>query len=125
MPVSPAVATTAAPQPLRVAPSAPDPAVTIRRALPGDAAAVRRLAELDSRRAPRGTVLLAEVGPELLAAVSLDDGHTVADPFRPTSDLVALLAARGGQLRRSDAGHPAPAGRRRRARLGTPARART
>jgi hypothetical protein len=125
MPVSPAVATTAAPRPLRVAPSAPDPAVTIRRALPGDAAAVRRLAELDSRRAPRGTVLLAEVGPELLAAVSLDDGHTVADPFRPTADLVALLAARGGQLRRSDTGHPAPAGRRRRARLGTPARART
>jgi hypothetical protein len=125
MPVSPAVATTAAPRPLRVAPSAPDPAVTIRRALPGDAAAVRRLAELDSRRAPRGTILLAEVGPELLAAVSLDDGHTVADPFRPTADLVALLAARGGQLRRSDAGHPAPAGRRRRARLGTPARART
>jgi hypothetical protein len=122
MPASPALAT-ATSRLLRVAPSAPDATVTIRRAAPGDAAAVQRLAELDSRRAPHGTVLLAEVGLELLAAVSLDDGHTVADPFRPTADLVALLSARGGQLRRSGAGDRAPARRGRRARLGAPTRA--
>lgn len=122
MPACPALAT-ATSRLLRVAPSAPEATVTIRRAAPGDAAAVQRLAELDSRRAPHGTVLLAEVGPELLAAVSLDDGHTVADPFRPTADLVALLTARGGQLRRSDAGRRAPRRGGRPAHLGAPTRA--
>jgi hypothetical protein len=54
---------------------------------------------VDSSRAPRGVVLLAEVQGELWAAVSVDDGHAVADPFRPTGEIVALLEARAGQLR--------------------------
>ena len=38
-----------------------------------------------------GDVLLAEVGGELWAAVELDSGAAIADPFRPSGDLVDLL----------------------------------
>ena len=77
------------------------PAMTLRYAGPGDAAELDRLAQLDSQRAPSGVVLVAEVGGELWAAISLDDHHAVADPFRPTGELVALLVERARQLRRS------------------------
>jgi hypothetical protein len=79
-------------------------ALTLRHAVPADADELDRLAQLDSRRAPRGVVLVAEVGGELWAAVSLDDMHAVADPFRPTGELVALLVARARQLRRVENG---------------------
>jgi hypothetical protein len=82
-------------------------ALTLRHALPADADELDRLAQLDSRRAPRGVVLVAEVGDELWAAVSLDDMHAVADPFRPTGELVALLVARARQLRRAENGRTA------------------
>jgi hypothetical protein len=78
--------------------------LTIRFARPADVEAIDRLAQLDSSRAPRGPVLVAEVGAELWAAISLDDHHAVADPFRPTGELVALLAERARQLRRSERG---------------------
>ncbi len=71
----------------------------IRKARDTDAAAVARLAALDSSHAPDGDVLLAEVGDELWAALSLDDGHAVADPLRPTADAVLILGHRGRQLR--------------------------
>jgi hypothetical protein len=80
------------------------PALTLRHAVPADADDLDRLAQLDSRRAPRGAVLVAEVGGELWAAISLDDMHAVADPFRPTGELVALLVERARQLRRSQRG---------------------
>ena len=51
-------------------------------------------------------MLVAEVGGELWAAISLDDHHAVADPFRPTGELVALLVERARQLRRSQRGRP-------------------
>jgi hypothetical protein len=75
--------------------------VTLRLAVPADAEALDRLAQLDSRRAPRGAVIVAEVAGELWAAVSIDDGHAVADPFRPTGELTALLNERSRQLRRA------------------------
>jgi len=77
-------------------------ALTLRHAVPADAAELDRIAQLDSSRAPRGIVLVAEVGGELWAAISLDDMHAVADPFRPTGELVALLVARARQLRRTE-----------------------
>jgi hypothetical protein len=78
--------------------------LTLRHAVPADADAIDRLAQLDSRRAPRGVVLVAEVGGEIWAAISLDDAHSVADPFRPTAELVALLVERARQLRREHRG---------------------
>jgi hypothetical protein len=74
----------------------------IRQADHADAAALARLASLDSSRAPRGDVLLAEVGGELWAAFSLEDGHHVADPTRPSADAVLMLAQRGHQLHRDE-----------------------
>jgi len=74
--------------------------LTIRAALPGDETTLARLAELDSSHAPRGLVLIGEVDGEAWAALSVDDGHAVADPFRLSGDLVALLADRGRDLRR-------------------------
>jgi hypothetical protein len=79
-------------------------AITLRFALPADAESIERLAQLDSRRSPRGAVLVAEIGGELWAALSLDDQRAVADPFRPTGELVALLVERGRQLRRAARG---------------------
>ena len=72
----------------------------IRQARGTDAVALERLAALDSSHAPAGDVLVAEVGDELWAALSLDDGHAVADPLRPSADAILLLGERGRQLRR-------------------------
>ncbi len=72
----------------------------IRQAGDHDAVAVERLASLDSSRVPRGDVLLAEVGDELWAALSMDDGHLVADPLRHSADAALLLAQRSAQLHR-------------------------
>src|SRR3954463_13612360 len=72
----------------------------IRHASAADAAAVERLAALDSSRRPTGDVLLAEVGDELWAALSMDDGHLVADPLRHSAGAALLLAQRSAQLHR-------------------------
>jgi hypothetical protein len=68
--------------------------LTIRRATSADDFAVRRLASLDSSSPPTGDVLLAEMGDELWAALSVDTGAAIADPFRPSRDLVDLLRFR-------------------------------
>ena len=72
--------------------------LTIRRATASDEFAVRRLAALDSAFPPTGDVLLAEMGDELWAALSVDTGHAVADPFRRSGDLVDLLRFRAERL---------------------------
>jgi hypothetical protein len=91
--------------------AAAEPTVTIRYARPDDALALLDLASLDSSYAPHGNVLVAEVGGRLWAALSLADGHAIADPFRPTGELSFLLAERARQLSRA-----ARPSRRRRAR---------
>ena len=77
--------------------------VTIRPARSDDALALRRLAALDSSEVPPGALLVAEVSGELWAAVAVATAVTVADPFRPTTELVRLLHLRAEQLRRADA----------------------
>ena len=72
--------------------------ILVRRARPEDARSLRRLAALDSRPAPRGEALLAEAGGEIVAALPLDRGPVLADPFRPTADLVEMLQIRAGRL---------------------------
>jgi hypothetical protein len=82
----------------------PDMNLTIRRATAADASAVRRLAALDSAFPPTGELLLAEMGDELWAAISVDTGAAVADPFHPSRDLVELLRFRAERLN----GHERP-----------------
>jgi hypothetical protein len=72
--------------------------VTIRLATPADARALHRLAALDSTRWDGGDALVAEVGDEIWAAVSVTGGAVMADPFRPSGELLALLAERARQL---------------------------
>jgi hypothetical protein len=72
---------------------------TIRFAYPDDAIALRRLAALDSQPVLDGPMLLAEVAGELWAAVALTgEPRAIADPFRPTAELVALLHGRRDRL---------------------------
>ena len=76
--------------------------VAVRLAGPADEHAIRRVAALDSRKAPSGRVLVAEADGEIVAALSVEDGSAVADPFRWTSDIVALMELRAGQLVEAD-----------------------
>lgn len=71
------------------------PEITIRQATSADAFSLRRLAALDDRPALRGDVLLAEQGGEIRAALSLESGRSVANPFAPTAELIELLRTRG------------------------------
>ena len=45
-----------------------------------------------------GRILIAEVGEELRAALSLSEGSVVADPFHPTADVVELLRDRAAEF---------------------------
>ena len=74
-------------------------ALAIRLEATGDHAALARLAALDSAELPRRPLLLAEAGGEIVAAVPLRGGRAIADPFRPTAEIVDLLRLRAAQLR--------------------------
>ena len=79
--------------------------VVIRRARPDDHLAVAALAVLDEAQEPIGPTLVAEVGGSIVAALPLDGSGPFSDPFRRTSDLVALLEARGKQIAAEQQGH--------------------
>jgi hypothetical protein len=78
--------------------------VTIRWATPADTRSVEILAELDESAVPPAPLLLAFVGDELWAALSLGTEAVVCDPFRPSADLLPLLRERGRQLTVPDRG---------------------
>ena len=64
-----------------------------------DATGVDRLSALEGRQAPQAPLLGAEVEGRLLAAVSIETGEVIADPFSRTAELQALLELRAAQLR--------------------------
>ena len=72
--------------------------LVLRRAAAEDAPALARLARLDSAVRPRGEMLVAEVDDRIVAAVPFDGGPAIADPFRPTADIVEVLRARAELL---------------------------
>lgn len=76
--------------------------VSVRLARPEDEAAIRRIASLDGKKAPAGRVLVAEADNAVIAALSVASGEAVADPFRWTSDVVALMEMRAEQLADAD-----------------------
>jgi hypothetical protein len=78
--------------------------LTIRYADSLDDQALAALAALDSAAQLRLPVLVTDVEGELRAALSLTDGAVIADPFRPTAELIELLSTRALQL----AGRPQP-----------------
>lgn len=98
-------------------------AITVRLAGPEDLMALRRLVDRDGGGA--GTrhmlldltkpdaparVLVASAGDAAIAALHIDSGHSVADPFLESRPALELLRTRALQLRRA---------RRRSRRLGS------
>jgi hypothetical protein len=76
--------------------------ITIRRSTRADLEKVAQLAALDSRQAPAGEMLLAFEDDELRVALGIQSGYAVADPFRHTADLVALLRMRATAVEQSN-----------------------
>jgi hypothetical protein len=85
--------------------------LVLRPATSVDAADLERLAALDSASPLEGEVLLAYAGGDVRAALSLETGRAVADPFFPSAELVALLRAAGGKRPRRSWRRPARVGR--------------
>jgi hypothetical protein len=77
----------------------PPPRVALRQAEADDAPGLRMLAELDEAPKLAGEALIALIEGEVVAAISLDDGRVLANPFVASSDAVALLKLRAHQLR--------------------------
>jgi hypothetical protein len=77
------------------------------------------LAMLDSRNWEGGQALVAEVDGRIWAALPLDGGPAIADPFRPTADIIRVLELRRQQL----TAEPPPRLRAVRRLLRSPARA--
>ena len=65
--------------------------ISVRVAGGDDLRELERLAALDSAVTLTGRVLTGRVDGELCAAVSLDDGRAIANPFVATGDLVDAL----------------------------------
>src|SRR5262252_2402096 len=59
---------------------------------------LERLAQLSERPLHDGDWIVADVDGVAVAAVSVDDGATVYDPFRPTSQALSLLKLRRKQV---------------------------
>lgn len=89
--------------------------ITIRAARAEDRAELARVAARDTHELPEGRLLVAKVGSDVRAAISLDDGAIVADPFHRTAELVAMLKIRAGAVGRARQGHIAPRSRSRHA----------
>ena len=81
-------------------PIATAPSVLIRAARGSDGPALHTLAGLDSATVPSGSLLLAEADGQLVAALGAG-GERIADPFRSTDDVIALLELRAGRARRA------------------------
>jgi hypothetical protein len=68
--------------------------VTVRPARPDDEQALAYIAALDSARPLTGPTLVAERGDRVVAAIDMDGGRVIADPFVPSVGEVALLRMR-------------------------------
>ena len=81
--------------------------ILIRSTTDTDVRGLARLAALDSAPIPFGRALVAEVDGEMRAALPLDGGPAIADPFAETAHLLDLLRAHARALAAD-----APRGRR-------------
>ena len=70
----------------------------IRLATEADADVLTDLARLDSQDPLEGSILIGELHGQPVAAISLADGRSVADPFRPTAHLIATMRVRARGL---------------------------
>ncbi len=68
--------------------------ISLRSATEADERVLQDLSELDSRPVLHRPALLAVVDGDPVAALGLDDGRVVADPFTRTAAAVELLRLR-------------------------------
>jgi hypothetical protein len=76
----------------------PANAYVIRLAGDHDDAALRRVAELDSAAPLEHPILVGEIDGRVAAALDLDSGRAIADPFVPTAALLINLRMRAASL---------------------------
>jgi hypothetical protein len=77
--------------------------ITVRPAAASDYPTIWQVAALDDSSVPGGPLLVAELEGELVAALSLESGHAIADPFQRTIEAVDLLRLRASQVARRHA----------------------
>lgn len=86
--------------------------INIRVATSADRRQLARIAGRDTASVPAGRLLVAAIGDEVRAAISLDDGSAIADPFHRTAELVTMLRIRANAANGSRATHGAARARR-------------
>jgi hypothetical protein len=82
--------------------------ITIRTAREEDMADLARVAARDTHELPAGPLLVAKVGSDVRAAISIPDGTIIADPFHRTAELVEMLRIRSAAVRAARRGEIAP-----------------
>jgi hypothetical protein len=81
-----------------------DGVVGLRLCTVHDDPALERLAQLEGRPLSAGRFVVAEVNGVVVAAQPLAGGPPLADPFRPTAQLLPLLRLRARQLEQAASG---------------------
>ena len=96
----------------------PDSAeIVIHAARAEDMSEIARVAGRDTEEIPVAPLLVAKVGSDVRAAISLTDGTVVADPFHRTFELVEMLRIRAGAVAHARSGRRALRRRSRRTAL--------
>ena len=85
-------------EPVRAVPAEPVEPVVLRLSRIQDDVALDTLGRLEGRPVSAGCYVVAEIAGEIVAALPLDRGTPLADPFRPTAHLLPLLELRAKQL---------------------------
>jgi hypothetical protein len=70
----------------------------IRPATDEDRELISRIASLDSSSPIEGPALIGEIDGVAVAVLSLSDGRVVANPFRRTAELVAVMRAQAKSM---------------------------
>jgi len=78
--------------------TAPVETVVLRLSRVQDEVGLDTLGRLEGRPVSAGSYVVAEIGGDVVAALPLRPGAPLADPFRPTADLLPLLELRAKQL---------------------------
>jgi hypothetical protein len=81
-----------------------DEPIALRLCRVHDEEALARLAQLEGRELPGGILVVAELAGSIVAALPLEGGAPLADPFRATAQILPLLELRAAQLRSRERG---------------------